>query len=127
AADLRLMIGAGPDGWFPVAVYARRAREPLAPRLEDATSDSWSMLGTNLSVRRDDGSWATEPERLLLMDARDFNRLGVGLDDLTEAYIQSVLAATAIDRMAQRLLNSKGAFRRRMFQSLNPDDALGRE
>ena len=82
------------------------------------------MLGTNLSVKRADGSWTTEPERLLLMDSRDFNRLGVGLDDLTEAYIQTVLSVTAIDRMCQRLVNSKNAFRRRMFLTLNPDQTL---
>ncbi len=37
------------------------------------------------------------------MDSRDFNRLGLGLDDLIEAYLQTVLAVTSIDRMAQGL------------------------
>ena len=126
AADLRFMVGASPDGFYPVAVYARRAREPLAQEL-GAPQDSWAMLGTNLSVRKDDGTWTTEPERLLLMDARDFNRLGIGLDDLTEAYIQTVLAVSAIDDMSKRLMTSKKVFRRRMFGALNPDDALAAE
>ena len=126
AADLRFMVGAGPEGFFPVSIYARRARQPLADHLETG-ADSWSMLGTNLSVREPDGTWSSEPERLLLMDSRDFNRLGVGLDDLTEAYIQTVLAVTAIDQMAQRLVNTKGAFRRRFFGTLNPDDHLTEE
>ncbi|MGB0385908.1 MAG: hypothetical protein ACPGWR_13900 [Ardenticatenaceae bacterium] len=123
AADLRFMIGAGTNGFFPVALYSRRARAPLAQTLEGGKS-SWEMLGTNLSVQLPDGNWTTEPERLLLMDQRDFNRLGVGLDDLIEGYLQSVLAVTAIDEMAKRLISKKKTFRRRLFRSLNPDQAL---
>ncbi|MCB9791955.1 MAG: hypothetical protein H6741_04440 [Alphaproteobacteria bacterium] len=125
-ADLRFMVGAGPEGWFPVAVYARRTRVPLLRQL-DGVTPAWDMLGTNLSVRMPDGSWDTDTERLLLMDSRDFNKLGLGPDDLIEGYIRTILAATAIDRMAQRLVNSKGGFRRRLFQSLNPDSALMNE
>ncbi|MBI4954673.1 MAG: hypothetical protein HY908_21795 [Myxococcales bacterium] len=123
-ADLRFMIGNGPDGFFPVAVYARRAREPLAEELGPDCTDSWSMLGTNLSFKLPDGSWGTDTDRLLLMDSRDFNRLGIGIDDLIEAYLQTVLAVTAIDRMAQQLVTQKGRFRKRLFESLNPDPAL---
>lgn len=122
-ADLRLMVAAGEEGFFPVALYARRTREPLAPTIEEGT-DSWGMLGTNLSYRRDDGSWDTESQRLLLMDSRNFNRLGMGLDDLVEGYLQTVLSMTAIDRMAARLVNSRGRFRRRFFGSINPDPVL---
>jgi len=123
-SDLRFMVGSGPDGFFPVALYARRSRKPLAPTLDETSDSSWDMLGTNLSVKRADGGWDSQTERLLLMDSRDFNKLGVGLDDLIEGYIQSVLAVSAIDRMAQRLINSKGKFRRRLFRSLNPDQAV---
>jgi hypothetical protein len=122
-ADLRFMVGSSAEGFFPLALYARRARQPLATRL-DGSVPSWDMLGTNLSVRRPDGGWDTETERLLLFDARDFNRLGLGLDDLIEAYIQSVLAITAVDQMAARLVNARGVFRRRIFESFNPDPAL---
>lgn len=121
-ADLRFMVGAGPDGFYPLALYARRAHEPLAATL-DGTQESWAMLGTNLSVKTD-GGWTTEPDRLLLMDSRDFNQLGLGLDDLTEAYLQTVMAVTAIDRMAARLLTKRGRFRHRFFRSINPDPAL---
>lgn len=121
-ADLRVMVGQSPEGAYPVAMYARRARKPLS---EDARSaSSWDMLGTNLSVRREDGSFTTEPERLLLMDEREFGRLGVGLDDLTEAYLQTVMAMHAIDRMCVRLINAKGRFRYRFFGSIDPDPAL---
>jgi len=120
-ADLRFMVGVGEDGFFPVAVYARRARRPLE---RSPGESSWDQLGTNLSVKGKDGSWTTESERLMLMDARDFNRLGIGLDELIEAYVQSVLAVTAVDRMCTNLVTQKGRFRRRLFASLNPDPAL---
>ena len=54
-------------------------------------------------------------------------RLGLGLDDLIEGYIQTILTMTAIDEMAIRLVNTKGKFRRRFFATLNPDPALIRE
>lgn len=122
-ADLRFMVGASPEGFFPVAVYARRSRKALTATLDDG-SDSWSMLGTNLSVKTESGDWTTESERLLLMDVRDFNQLGLGLDELIEAYIQTVLSVAAIDRMCQRLVTKKNTFRRRLFADLNPDPAL---
>jgi hypothetical protein len=59
------------------------------PQLEPGMS-SWDMLGTNLSVAHGDGVFSTESDRLLLMDRKDFNVLGMGLDDLIEAYIQTV-------------------------------------
>lgn len=124
-ADFRFMVGSNPDGFFPVALYARRARLPLADTLTD-DADSWGMLGTNLSVRKDEG-WSTEPTRLMLFDQRDFNRLGIGLDDLVEAYLQTCLSVIAIDEMAVRLRSSKGKLKRRLFRSLVPDDALLRE
>ena len=125
-ADIRFMVGAAPEGFFPVAVYARRARSPLAPDFDGAVS-SWDQLGTNLSVKNPDGNWTTESERLMLMDSRDFNRLGIGLDELIEGYVQTTLAVTAIDRMCANLLTVKGKFRRKLFASLNPDDALVEE
>jgi hypothetical protein len=123
--DLRFMIGGGKNGLFPVAIYARRARSALLPQLDG--TPSWDMLGTNLSVKLPNGEWDTQTERLLLMDSRDFNRLGIGLDELIESYIQTALAVTAIDRMAQSLVNSKGKFRRRFFQAINPDASLVEE
>lgn len=122
-ADLRMMVGIGEEGPYPVAIYARRARKPLCKDLKDS-GPSWDMLGTNLSVLNPDGSWGSESERLLLMDSRDFNQLGIGVDDLIEGYLQTVLSVTAIDAMAQRLITQKGVFRRRLFSALNPDSAF---
>lgn len=126
AFDIRFMVGADPDGFYPVGLYARRARAPLETELSEG-SDSWQMLGTNLSVSQGDGSFTTEPQRLMLMDSRDFNHLGVGLDDLTEGYLQTVLSTIAIDRMACSMVTQKGTFRRRYFRSLVPDEALSEE
>lgn len=121
--DFRMMVGSGPDGFFPLAIYARRARKPLATDLDDSCH-SWEMLGTNLSVKEQDGSWNTESQRLMLMDSRDFNKLGVAMDDLIEGYIQTILSVTAIDDMSQQFVTQKGQFRRKLFSSLNPDPAL---
>ncbi len=126
AADLRMMVGAGSEGFFPIAIYARRARHALPTRL-DPNISSWEVLGTNLSVKSAEGTWSTETDRLLLMDSRDFNRLGIGLDDLIEAYIQTVLSTIAIDKMSVNLLTKKGKFRSKFFGSINPDPALAAE
>jgi hypothetical protein len=82
------------------------------------------MLGTNLSIKNIDGSWGSDTNRLMLMDRRDFNKIGVGLDDLLEAYIQTVLSTIAIDKMSINLINSKGKFRLKHFKSLNDDMRL---
>jgi hypothetical protein len=121
--DLRFMISAGPQGFRPLAIYARRARSPLCNALPEGES-SWSILGTNLSARQPDGTWATEMGRLLLVDRKDFNLLGLGIDDLIEAYLQTVLATIAIDQMAAELITPRGQLRMKLLQSLNPDPVL---
>jgi hypothetical protein len=121
-ADLRMMVVGGEDGFRPQAIYARRARTPL--RATASASSSWEVLGTNLSAAREDGGWQTDTERLMLMDRRDFNQLGLGLDELIEAYIQTVLSVVAIDRLAGNLINSKGRLSRKLFRSLCDDDVL---
>ncbi|MCA9544891.1 MAG: hypothetical protein KC613_10890 [Myxococcales bacterium] len=122
-SDLRMMICASTEGYMPLAVYARRAREPLTDTIEPG-QDSWAMLGTNLSVKQEDGSFTTEPNRLVLMDRKDFNQLGLGIDAMVEAYVQTVLATVAIDRMTESLYTRKGRFRRRLFGSMNDDHTL---
>ena len=122
-ADLRMMVSATAEGIRPLCVYARRAEKPLTSVL-DAHSCSWPMLGTNLSIKNPGGTWDSDTNRLVLMDRRDFNRLGVGIDDLIEAFIQTVLAMIAIDKMAQELMNKEGRFRMKYFQQLNDDPGL---
>ena len=48
--DLRMMVGSSPRGFFPVAIYARRARRALPEQLQLGQS-SWDILGTNLSYK----------------------------------------------------------------------------
>jgi hypothetical protein len=122
-ADIRMMVSSSDQGILPLCTYARRSAEPLVDKIEDSTN-SWQMLGTNLSFLEADGSWSTDSNRLVLMDRRDFNKLGIGLDDLIEAYIQTVLSMVAIDNMAKTLLNKQGKFRMRLFRSLNDDQSL---
>lgn len=132
------------NGFRPICIYGRKARRPLTAKLgphgkfdwHDCfvhahqtmyfSDDTWEMLGTNLSIKLPNGDWTTDTSRLILMDRRDFNQLGIGIDDLIDAYIQTVLAVIAIDKMADRLMAS-GQFDYQLFQSLNPDDALLRE
>lgn len=125
-ADLRMMVFTTSEGVRPLCVYARRARKPLLEK-PSADTTSWDMLGTNLSIRNEDGSWGSDSSRLLLMDRRDFNKLGIGIDDLIEAFIQTVLSMTSIDNICQMMVNSKGKFRQRLFKSMNDDDALLKE
>lgn len=123
ATDLRVMVAANAEGFQPLAIYARKAARPLSD-LPPTGMESWPMLGTNLSQKRSDGGWDTDQRRLVLMDRRDFHVLGLGLDDLVEAYVQTVLAVVAIDKMAVTLTSQKGRLRSKLFRSLNDDAAL---
>jgi len=95
-----------------------------APGGAKALSASWLQLGTNLSVLTGDLTWSTESERLVMMDARDFSSLGLGLDDLIDAFVQSCLAVLAIDDQAAALLDADGAFSLAKFAAVNDDPAL---
>lgn len=132
--DLRMMVAGNKDGFRPICIYARRARKPLIRNLaDDPSTTSWEMLGTNLSVKLPTGEWSTEAARLLLMDRKDFNQLGLGVDDMIDAYIQTVLSVIAIDKMCQRLVkdNADGSgqptFDINLFEALNPDPVLLQE
>ncbi len=122
-ADIRMMVSTTENGIKPLCTYARRASKPLVDNISNSI-DSWSMLGTNLSYKNKDGTWGSDTNRLVLMDRRDFNKLGIGLDDLIECYIQTVLSMVAIDKMAQTLVNKQGKFRMKLFKSLNNDASL---
>lgn len=122
-ADLRFMVTSGIGGFRPVGCYARRARKPLSNELH-GSEDSWEMLGTNLSVKLGQDQWTSEINRLLLMDRKDFNQLGIGIDQLIESYIQTVLATIAIDQMADSLIGENGNLNKNLFKSLNKDKSL---
>lgn len=121
--DVRMMVSSTEKGIRPLCCYSRRAAEPLTEKLSNG-ADSWSMLGTNLSHKVGEEQWSSDATRLMLMDRRDFNKLGIGLDDLIEGYIQTVLSTIAIDKMAIQLSNKRGKFSMRLFASLNEDPTL---
>lgn len=121
-ADLRFMVASSKEGFIPIAMYARRAEVPLSRSLDGSVS-SWDMLGTNLSLKLDNG-WDSETRRLKLMDTKDFNQLGLSLDSLIEGYIQSVLSTIAIDKMAGQLIGTKKNFKRKLFDAINGDPIL---
>jgi len=124
-ADVRMMICSTKDGYKPLAIYARRAEKPLEERLEGKVS-SWAQLGTNLSILKPDGTWDSDTSRLVLMDRKDFNKLGISIDDLIDGFIQTVLASTAIDQMCKRLLR-EDKFNEELFSSLNKDPSFMKE
>lgn len=125
-ADLRMMISSAAEGFRPLAVYGRRSRKPLADRL-DPNANSWDMLGTNLSIKEGRNQWGSDTNRLLMMDDRDFNLMGLGVDALLESFIQTVLATIAIDKMANNLVTAKGKFRMKLFRELCDDKELIKE
>jgi len=71
--------------------------------------------------------WNTDTARLLIMDCKDFNKLGIGLDDLIDGFVQTVLAVIAIDKMSQRLVDKQGNFDVKTFETLNDDKFLVKE
>nr|CAG4715286.1 unnamed protein product [Naegleria fowleri] len=123
-ADLRMMImyDFAKGGFSPVALYARKAKSPLTDDIEG--KDSWDMLGTNLSIKLGQDKWDTDQKRLIICDRKDFSKLGLGVDNLIDAFIQTVLATVAIDKLATRLITENQRFDRDLFFSLNRDDAL---
>lgn len=123
ALDFRMMIHATKNGYEPISIYSRRTEKPLESKLQNGT-DSWKILGTNLSFKNSDGSWGSDTSRLLLMERKAFNNLGISLDNLVEGYIQTVLSSIAIDKMAIQLMSSKGNLRKKLFSSLNEDEVL---
>lgn len=116
------MVVGSKNGFRPVCIFGRKAKTPLCSELNPDVN-SWSMLGTNLSAQSPNGVWTTDESRLILMDRNDFNQLGLGIDDLIDAYIQTVLSVIGIDRMAKKLMEN-GDFDYKLFKSLNPDNAF---
>jgi hypothetical protein len=64
---------------------------------------------------------------LVVVDQRSFNALGVGIDDLIEGYIQSVLSTIAIDRIAKLLITKNNTFNVPRFMRYNDDEQLLKE
>lgn len=120
--DFRFIVHATKEGIMPLAMYSRKASIPLTKEIPKGFTND--MLITNLSFRNEHGDWDTDVSKLVLMDERDFNNLGLSIDDLIEGYVQSVLAFIAIDQMSSKLVSKKKKFKKRLFSSLNDDEKL---
>lgn len=120
--DIRMMVSSTNTGIKPICTYARRAKYALPTELTEV-KESWEILGTNLSYK-EDNVWKSDSSRLILMDTKDFNSLGIGIDDLIDSFIQSALSMIAIDKMSQTLISSKGTLKKKLFKSLNNDKNL---
>ena len=126
--DLRMQICSSSAGFTPTSIYCRRARQVLSTD-SSTIDDSWLMLGTNLSVKIlqehsevDPPTWKTESERLIIMHENDLS--GLSVDNLIDAYVQTVLGTLAIDQMAQQLMGDNGIFNMSLFRSLDSDEEL---
>lgn len=105
AFDIRMMMHATEEGMRPLAAYSRRATLPLNKPIPEGM-DSWDVYGTNLSIKGEDG-WTYADERLMLFDMRNFGLLGLGIDELIQGFLQSIMAVYAIDQQAIRLFQLK--------------------
>jgi hypothetical protein len=126
--DLRMQICSSNDGFRPTSIYCRKAREVLSSD-RSTISDSWQMLGTNLSVKTcsedsplNPPEWTIDSERLIIMNHNDYS--GLSIDNFIDAYVQTVLGTLAIDELAQQLIVDDGSFNMNLFKSLDPDDEL---
>lgn len=122
--DLRMMVGSGPQGFRPIAAYARRARAPLESAIN---GDAWLQYGTNLSYQDERGGWRTDDSRLIPLSEQEFETLGLGLDDLIDAYVQTVMATVAIDHMAIKLSDPITGLDLTAFAAMDNDPGLIRE
>jgi hypothetical protein len=122
--DLRMVVGGNENGFVPISINGRRARHPIIKNLSenDENLNSWEILGTNLSVKVNKNTWDNESERVIVMSDDDFNQLGIGLDDLIDGYIQTVLAVISIDKFCESFLNEKNELNYQAFKYLNSDE-----
>lgn len=131
--DMRMMIISGPAGWRPACVFGRRPPCAVSAEPPSDGKSMASMLKTNVSVLKPDGTKTFNFKRLLPFGIADFPHLNLQLDDLIECFVQSTMAASAVDGMCQQLMHELPSmpatlsFDRKLFESLNPDNGLLKE
>ena len=117
------MVTSDENGFCPVSINGRRARKPLIKNLSPNDDvDSWEILGTNLSVKLGRNSWDTECERLIVMNNEDFSQLGIGLDELIDGFVQTVLSVIAIDKFCERFVNESNELNYDLIRGFNSDE-----
>ncbi|XP_035679313.1 uncharacterized protein LOC118417735 [Branchiostoma floridae] len=128
--DMRLMVHATPSGFRPTCSFSRRADRPLPDQVDDVTAPSWNYLGTNLSLDDSLTAWEADADRqsdvdkLLTVDWEDFDKQGLGLDELVDGFVQTVMATTAIDKMCRSLTRPDGSFDLEKFDKLADDKKI---
>jgi hypothetical protein len=117
--DLRFMLYSCENGYEPLVMYARKAVSPLVIETDGNSRDIYL---TNLSEKTAAG-WTTHSERLIIMDEEEFGSLNIEINNLVDAYFQSLFATIAIDKMADQLF-ADGSFLSELFHKLNNDVGL---
>ena len=124
--DLRMVVGGNEHGFIPISINGRRGRKPIVKDVSDE-QNSWDILGTNLSVRINSNTWENESERVIAMSTDDFDQLGIGLDDLIDGYVQTVLSVVAIDKFCDCFMSESNELNYSMFSILNSDEKFVQE
>jgi len=116
--DLRFMTYYNGKQYIPLIMYARKAKSPY---VKGSNASGHDMYLTNLSEKTSAG-WNTHSERLILLDEEEYPTLNINMENLVDAYFQSVCATIAIDMMADKLYQD--GFNVELFKTLNNDTSL---
>jgi len=120
--DFRMMLSNGSRGFRLISTFGRKAKQRFSfPLRQESVRD---QLITNISFRDQSGQWQTDPQRVVPFNEENFGRLGLTLDDLIDAFLQSAMAMVAIDELSKELSDSEGKLDLPAFHSLNGDREL---
>jgi hypothetical protein len=114
--DLRMCIAYTKDGYRPSSMFSRTSKEALNENYDEINNFK-NVLLTNIGDALDLNN------QIVILDDNGFKRLGLDFNDVIDGFIQTVLAAVAVDKMACRLME-KGSFNFDLFIELNHDYQL---
>jgi hypothetical protein len=117
--DIRTCVAYTENGFRPSSIFSRKAKSPLKEKLEDIT-DYKKVLSTNI------GGSIDYDNQVVILDEEGFAHIGVKLENLIDAFIQTVLGAISIDMMACSLMKDN-QFDHEKYLSLNHDEKLYEE
>ena len=93
--DLRVVVGSGPAGFFPLMIYSRQARLPYQDGLQGPALKA--ALTTNIAVPQAQGGHRFEYQRLVFPTRDGWDHLALDAEDFAVMFIQAALATLAID------------------------------
>lgn len=85
-ADICMMVSYIVEGIRLLFIYVCCVVELLVDYIEGGI-DFWFMFGINFFIKEGFNSWGLDINCLFFMDCCDFNKFGIGLDDLVDVYI----------------------------------------